>query len=229
MDKSGNWTIELAERDLGIPGDSLLFGRDASHSFLRMKDEFGQVVGELHGRAWDPCTGKFGKMLKVSSLFNQGVQGVGNFLQKNLGINTGYIRGFFDAYAREHEVKLKVDIRGDGKTFEPEKPDTFSTIVDAPRERVKMLWEQATEKAIQINGADLEYRPIELAEPAQNCHSVAMDLGEIVTGNPITPQVRKEQKFAMPGWSTHLDVGSVFNSLPRALRMQGVSMEAVPV
>jgi hypothetical protein len=174
-----NWTIELAEKPLkiGIWDNIVYGGRDASHSFLRLKNSAGEVVSELHGLCYDPVTGStsdarsntLGRLLHSF-----------NGKKKNEPFAPARLVMFvFDFHRTKHE-KLSAQ-----------------PLLRGMQDDILRTWREATELAEEINGQHVEYRAIDIfrSNTAQNCHSASAFLMDAL-GLELPPHVR----CARPGY-----------------------------
>ncbi len=208
METNKNWKIELCEEKLEILGSSLLFaGKKPSHSFLRLKNDQDEVVGELHGGALDQATGDFGEMkFKLSTVFDQLAENAMAHVEENLmdifkPMAKNKIRKAVDKIrkrSQSEESKLRVSSRF-GDFIESRNVDAVMELKSLPEKEIMVLWDQALGFAEEINHADIEYRPVSLAAIAQNCHSVSILLAQVISGKKITPESRTDRTFAMPG------------------------------
>ncbi len=204
-----------------MPGSGLMFGgKEPSHSFLRLKNHLGQVVGEIHGGALDQATGDFGQMkIKLSSLFSQLAKYVKVGLEKNLSNSLDpkmkakiyEVASKIEIGAKKEENKLKVGSKF-GLCISPSRADVTMELASKSEEKVMKVWKKALDRADKINHADIEYRPISLVDLAQNCHSVSMLLAKVVTGNVVTAESRVDQTFAMPGADTNIETSFASSS-----------------
>lgn len=196
----GNWSIELCEKNLNIPGDKLLYGSHTSHSFLRLKDDAGNIVGELQGGSFDPEKKTFGEMnIKLKAVFNQVAQGTGNFLKSTLGMET-------KVAAKVHldnELKVKSSY---GAGLTPAKYDVAMEMMTGSKEEIMKRWAIGLQTAEAINKASLPYRPIEISDVAQNCNTASMAIAEkmIGDGSKMSPDKLPDKTFAMPGGYTRI-------------------------
>lgn len=172
--------IEIAHYDLKIPyADELFLGRNASHSFLRLVNDDGKVIEEIHGGAYDHEKKKLVPYkFKLNDFFNRKA----NVLNSDV------------------EYGLAVEIR---TTETPKnKVDHVDRLVSGTREDVLKLWDQCKEKAEIINQKNLRYIALPGFRFAQNCHSVVNTIANHI-GVPYDI-CHRTHKFALPGIKTCL-------------------------
>jgi hypothetical protein len=142
---SGTWSIEFAEKPLDSIGnlDNVIFnGKNASHSFLRLVDPQGQVVGELHGLS---VSGETGEAQDVS--FNA------------LG-RLGYMLNQNKDKAPYKPDRLQI-FTFEGWRTKSSQVETYTLKTGSERE-IKGLWNIGCEAAKDFNAKNYEYTPIGL-------------------------------------------------------------------
>lgn len=182
-DAPGQWRIAMCEKPLSSIGilDNLIYGKDASHSFLALVDPNGDVVEEMHGfsvntRNNEPATASMG------------------------------LRQFFNALAAkkgepirtDHPNKLRVTVAPPNEV-----PGTLNenaemrVIANGDDADIHRRWNKALARGKQINDMHVDYIPIGMkpGHHGQNCHSVTSDaLNAMNIKASLTPT------FARPGF-----------------------------
>lgn len=178
---TGEWSIEFAERPLDLWfWDNLVFnGKDASHSYLRLKDGNGKVVHELHGLSYDTKTKSilafsFSPLKRLTNLFNR------------------------VSDEKFEPDRLKV-FQHDGES-KPNQPPKTQTIFAGSREDVMRKWVLAQKEGTLLNQHPFEYSPLNLFGViiARNCHSVSKALMEAMRLDIPKPI------YATPGLQTKM-------------------------
>jgi len=175
------WRIEFAERPLRIGIlDNLLFGKDASHSFLRLIDENDNVTAELHGYSYD---------FEKKSLVGFSVPAVKHL--KSM---------FNDAASKQDELKV---FHFDGERTQDPRLKTKTIFTGNSQEAIER-WMMARDKAVEINQAAYEYCPIRLmgVGTARNCHTVSATLMKAMRTSIPTPH------YATPGLSGNFEAAA---------------------
>lgn len=182
-DAPGKWRIAMCEKPLSSVGvlDNLLYGKDASHSFLALVDPNGDVVEEMHGfsvntRSNEPATASMG------------------------------LRQFFNALAAkkgepirtDHPNKLRVTVAPPNEV-----PGTLNenaqmqVITSGDDDEIHRRWNSALQRGQQINDMHVDYIPIGMkpGHHGQNCHSVTSDALDA-----MGVEARLTPTFARPGF-----------------------------
>lgn len=172
-----NWAIEFVERPLSEIGiwDNLVYGgKDASHSFLRIKDEDGNIKGELHGFSYDPqkqsvAPANFNPWKRLKHIFSNATD---QFKPNTLKV-------FHYDYHRSQSEDL-----------------VSQTIFEGDKEDIMLRWMDAIKEGIRINAEDHEYRALNIFKfwIAQNCHTVSNSLMRV-----MGLEGRADPVFAAPG------------------------------
>lgn len=187
-EKAGKWSIVAAERhlSLGMLGKAL-FKRDASHSFLRVKDGNGKVVLELHGLAFNPKTLEASPFkLDAQSLFHTAFYSIGKVL-KNAPT-------FLHVVSMTNSDVMRIVAKG--------KESAEIPIAEGSEEDMLRCIECALRAAIRINESDLGYCLFGFKEKGRNCHSA---LAEIVERMFAVHLKMSDMSFATPGIETDLE------------------------
>lgn len=158
-----NWTIAVGEEPLSALGpvdETLLEGREFTHSFLALMDDEGNIVEEIHGRA----ANGFGR------IFNNPTNTVRQYF--NLaGAKPGTV------VSTEHGEKLKVFLDNPDQEKMMSKGRVYVAVVSGDQSDIAAMWHKAIEKALNINELDADYLAVGIkGRPGQNCHRVTASI-----------------------------------------------------
>ena len=171
------WSIEFAEKPLSIgPIDNLVYdGRDASHSFLRIRNPIDEITAELHGFSFDSQKSEryafnFNPFKRLRHTFNR---------EDTPQYEPNYLRVFAYDFERTQHPEL-----------------TTQSLFEGNEEEVLRRWTIAKKAGVEINSREREYFPFNLFDlkAAQNCHTVSWAL--IAAMGFQAP----ETAFAAPGF-----------------------------
>jgi len=189
-----NLKIALHETPLDLGNlDNLVFGRDASHSFLVLKDadQNDKVISEIHGTSYHPIQKKLG-------LGGQSVLNIFNLLAADIGLRPVFNRlAKFCGY--ENQIsKLKVYATDGARRSKA--ADRVITVKTGSFEDIMPFWLSAMEIGATINRSENRYKGVSLAQKAKNCHAVTAALLRMMEVDPGSIKMT----YATPGFSHNL-------------------------
>ena len=188
-----NLRIDLHETPLDLGNlDNLVFGRDATRSFLVLKDaEHGKILSEIHGTSYHPLQKKLG-------IGGQSVLNIFNLLAADMGIHRVFNRvAKFCGYEKKIS-KLKVyatDGARRSKVGDRTVPVKIGSFED-----IMPLWLSAMEVGTAVNRSENRYKGVSLAQKAKNCHAVTAALLRMMAVDPAGIKMH----YAAPGFSHSL-------------------------
>jgi len=182
------YRIEVAHYDLKIPLiDEFIFGKNASHSFLRLVDSSDNVIEEIHGGAFD-----FKQNQMTAYRFK-----LGDIFNRKAKVST-----------LSNEYGLRTEIRT--TPTDSGKIDHCDAVASAGQVQIMRMWDKAKTEAQAINEKNLRYIAMRGMQRAQNCHSVVNTLCETM-GVPYAP-CHTSHPFALPGVATCLKAEVIAHS-----------------
>lgn len=188
-----NLTIELHETPLDLGNlDNLVFGRDASHSFLVLKDsERGTTLSEIHGTSYHPLQKKLGHG-------GQSILNIFNLLAADLGLRRSFNRlAKFCGY--ENKIS-KLKVYATDRAQRSRLSDRSIPVKIGKFEEIMPFWLAAMEIGQAVNRSDNRYKGVSLAQKAKNCHAVTAALLRMMEIDPGSIEMR----YAAPGFSHSL-------------------------
>lgn len=184
-----SWSIVEAERKLPLgPIDNWLFGEDASHGYIRIKDGKGNPVLEFHGCARELFEGK-------RAHIKFGLSFVFGFVADSLLGRPSKVGPLLQVKALTRREDMEALNKG--------RPITEHVFFEGSKKDVLRRVESALRAAHIINQSDLRYMfyAFNNEDEGQNCHSVRRGLRKWMTGT--TPQ--KSPHYANPGLQRALE------------------------
>lgn len=199
--EQGQWQIAVCEKPLESVGifDNLIFGKDASHSFLALIDPNGDIVEEMHGfsvntSSNEPATASMG----LRQLFNA------LSAKKDEAIRTDHPNKLRVTVAAPHEVPGTLNQNA-----------TVQAVLSGDHDDIHARWHKALARGHAINDAHVDYIAIGLkpGHPGQNCHSVTSDALDAMGVKAELPP-----KFARPGF-TRMIINTISHDVEALARM----------
>lgn len=181
-----NWKIAVGEVPLSALGpldETLLKGKEITHSFLALIDENNQVVEELHGRPLDGFASAF--------------KSLGNSIRQYFNLASAPID---DVIKTKNGAKLKVFINAPADS-NPNAKCILTTVKTGEKQDIEGDWQKAIERAIDISSADIDYLAVGIAgRPGQNCHSVTCSILHHIGENATAIAACMTEHYIRPGF-----------------------------
>ncbi len=181
--------IELHETPLDFGRlDNILFGRDASHSFLVLKDEKDKILSEIHGTSYHRPLKKLGH--GGQSLYN-----IFNILASEMRV-----RPLFNRVAKWTGMDAKISrlrVHASEGKLRSDPADVVVPVKIGSYEEIMPLWLSCLEAGRLINQNDLPYKGVTLTQKTKNCHAVTSAMLRRINAVPENITMT----YAVPGFA----------------------------